>query len=857
MKNKFYEHVFRISLFLMFLILYPFIGYSTSLLPGQSVRVEFNTTSGEYGPVWTTNNPTLQLSSIGFMCDVTAKAYFGGTATVTCTYKAQVGFTVYNRTKQWSFTCYDTYISISPTSETLSVNESFQIHYGFDRPTFVTPQIQYTGYDYNIVSVSDYGMVTARGEGTTSIYVKSNIGTNTEICTVTVSGTNDDDDDNNDNVTSNNIYAYDEWSPGSNTLIIELDEAGTLSNYISESEMYNIRNLTIKGPLNGTDLRLLRAMAGVDLNGNPTYKGLLEILDLKEAYFVEGGSWYYCNTDYNIYYYTKNLQNSIPDYAFRRCRLSSIRYPKYAYMLGDFCDLINGNTVNNVLIPPGASSIYQVQTSVIPSSMSYVGSLPSKYTQVYCYATIPPEASDIDEIAPNATLYVPKGCAQAYWQAPGWRNFSKIEETLDVYHTLYVKVGENGTFNYKGESLKVKHSVPYSTYRGFEIMETEDVIVEIIPDDGYVISLLKLINNDNVINIPIPSDSTSINIGKISQHSTLEVEFAKEYLVSLSVSPDNAGITTGAGCYFEDNRINVTATPNTGYLFANWSEIDSTIVSYNSNYSFVVSDNRELVANFVENDLSLNISDVVEPSCYGAANGMVTAYAQGGLPPYKYQLEDSIYNTTSGSFIFDNLSAGDYIITVTDNTGFNTITNVYIDEPAELNPGEISSDGQMASVGESFETISSVQDAISDHDTLTYRWKMNGDVIENSNVPQFKPSDLNVGTYIFTREVKDNCSDWMVSDGSWTLTIDAVDLYENYNDIVAIYPNPTHDKVYVVCDNIDDITIVSMTGQIVRYKDVDDNQAIIELHDFPYSIYTLLIRRNDGHIIHKKIIYNR
>src|ERR1035437_2342291 len=44
------------------------------------------------------------------------------------------------------------------------------------------------------------------------------------------------------------------------------------------------------------------------------------------------------------------------------------------------------------------------------------------------------------------------------------------------------------------------------------------------------------------------------------------------YTVTLSSNPAAGGTTTGGGTYNLDSSVTVTATPNTGYLFINWTE---------------------------------------------------------------------------------------------------------------------------------------------------------------------------------------------------------------------------------------------------------------------------------------------
>jgi len=77
------------------------------------------------------------------------------------------------------------------------------------------------------------------------------------------------------------------------------------------------------------------------------------------------------------------------------------------------------------------------------------------------------------------------------------------------------------------------------------------------------------------------------------------------YTVAVS---SNNGTTTGNGSYACDSVANLTATPNTCYQFTNWTE-NGNIVSTNSIYSFPVTANRNLVANFELKQFSITLSN--------------------------------------------------------------------------------------------------------------------------------------------------------------------------------------------------------------------------------------------------------
>lgn len=523
------------------------VAKGSVLYPGKAYDVYHEPVGAEYSPSWSTDNPTLHLSSVGFLCHVTAQAYFGGTATVTCTYKDRIGTSTYTRTKKWSFTCSDTKISISPTSKRIKTGDSFQINCSYDQTTYFSPSVQYTGYDSKVVSISQSGLVTAVGEGSTQIYVKSNIGTNSAICTVDVSK-------NSSGGSNAANSAYYDWD-SSNTRVITVTEPGTLPDHITDSQKYNIKDLAVIGPINGYDLRLLREMCGMNENNSPT-NGKLEVLDLKEAIFVGGGPWYLYRS---MYYYTSDFPG-MPDYSFAwMSNLKRIRFPKYCR------DLTNESTLQcysleHISIPPGVVSldghslrgggawqkIVPMTTLSLPSSMVNFDADIYEYdnlTDIYCYAVTPPvikypSSFKSQTNITQGTLYVPRGCAQSYWRAEGWRSFKNIKETLDVCHTLYFRVGANGSVKYNDQKISQLYPVFYAGWQAFEIPESETVEIEILPDEGYSVESVTL----DGVTMGLPSSDNKLSLGKISKHAECFVTFGKKAYVDDAIMELDGGI---------------------------------------------------------------------------------------------------------------------------------------------------------------------------------------------------------------------------------------------------------------------------------------------------------------------------
>ena len=76
------------------------------------------------------------------------------------------------------------------------------------------------------------------------------------------------------------------------------------------------------------------------------------------------------------------------------------------------------------------------------------------------------------------------------------------------------------------------------------------------------------------------------------------------------------------------------------------------------------------------------VTSSLSPSCIGACNGLATVSAAGGTPPYTYQWDDPLLQTTATA---DSLCAGTYIVSVSDANGCSPgIDTVTIVEPDSI-----------------------------------------------------------------------------------------------------------------------------------------------------------------------------
>ncbi len=93
--------------------------------------------------------------------------------------------------------------------------------------------------------------------------------------------------------------------------------------------------------------------------------------------------------------------------------------------------------------------------------------------------------------------------------------------------------------------------------------------------------------------------------------------------------------------------------------------------------------NQAFHINIIQNTLAASLVLTQNINCAGGANGSVTASATGGTAPLEYSLNGGNFQQSP---IFQNLSAGNFTVTVRDANGFSISTN----QVAGTNPAPVS-----------------------------------------------------------------------------------------------------------------------------------------------------------------------
>ena len=143
---------------------------------------------------------------------------------------------------------------------------------------------------------------------------------------------------------------------------------------------------------------------------------------------------------------------------------------------------------------------------------------------------------------------------------------------------------------------------------------------------------------------------------------------AQTFTITATANPTEGGTVTGAGTYAEGATCTLTATANEDYVFVNWTE-NGEEVSNEASYSFTVTGNRNMVANF--RYIRYAIFAAVRP----AGSGTVSANSSSSSScMFSCDFEDGLQNWTTIDANGDGynwMHSHDYTHSNLDNEGHN------------------------------------------------------------------------------------------------------------------------------------------------------------------------------------------
>ena len=335
----------------------------------------------------------------------------------------------------------------------------------------------------------------------------------------------------------------------------------------------------------------------------------------------------------------------------------------------------------------------------------------------------------------------------------------------------------------------------------------ENCTVNAMPNAGYTFT--NWTNNGTVVSTEQSYTFT------VTQDANLVAHFTQDhYTVTVSVDPQQAGTATGGGSFTYGETCTLTATPNTGYAFVNWTK-DGTVVSSNANYSFTVTNNGDYVANFAVARYTLTV--LAEPAEGGHVVG-------GGN--YDYGHVTTLRATANEGYEFVNWTKDGAVVSS------NAIYSVVVREDAEyvahflINTFEIKAntnpDNSGTITGEGYynygETCTLTVTPNNDYEFIN--WTLNGQVV----------SETESFSFIVT-EAADYVAHLQYVEG----------VAEQSGITISLFPNPAKSKLTIeASEPVNLLEIYTINGALVyRQNDCSDK---IEVNVQNYAIGTYMIR---------------
>jgi hypothetical protein len=488
--------------------------------------------------------------------------------------------------------------------------------------------------------------------------------------------------------------------------------------------------------------------------------------------------------------------------------------------------------------------------------------------------------------------------AVCYASTGGYQTSSSPTYYWQAYHVL----GDGSIMPYRVQPTpnNVSHATTFpsgATY--FQVNAQEGSYVAISQNN--TLKGVALVPASGTVNVPVSgvtAGQVRIVVTKPQRQPYIQditVGNPQTYTINVSANPSNAGNVSGGGTYNEGTYCSVMATPANGYEFVNWTE-GGNVVSTSASYTFMVTGNRTLVANFQE--------QIVYYSIRVSANPIVAGTVTGG-GSYPQGESCTVSATANEGFSFSNWTEGGNVVstnanyTFTVTSGRNLVANFVSGTQSytisvSANPDNA---GTVTGGGTYEEGTSCTVTATPNQRYLFVNWTENGvevsteqsytftvtvdrTLVANFGMPMIEitasvdpeeaASVSGAGTYNYGEEVTlilTRNEDWafqnwtedgIVVSNEMTYTFIATEnrdlvahfeytegVGEQNGNIVLIYPNPVSNKLIVENhEALGTVEIYNLMGALIYSQNGCGNKVEIHTADLPSGVYFIRMTSN-------------
>ena len=354
---------------------------------------------------------------------------------------------------------------------------------------------------------------------------------------------------------------------------------------------------------------------------------------------------------------------------------------------------------------------------------------------------------------------------------------------------------------------------------GGTYQQGQSCTVDATPASGYTFT--NWTENGNVVSTNASYTFT------VTGNRTLVANFVQQqYTISVSPNPILAGIVTGGGAYNPGDNCTVTATANNGYTFTNWTE-NGNVVSTNASYSFTVTGNRTLVANFQVQ--TFTVAATANPAEGGIVEGAGT---------YNFGIRCTLTATANEGYNFVNWTEDGEVVSTMATYTFPVTANHTLVANFELQTFRVKVAVNPAEAGSvTGEGIYNYGDEVTltvvrNEDWAFLNWSENGELVSEEL------------TYVFIiTSNHDLDANFIYTEGVGENSISA-----------NIYPNPTSGEVVLEAEGLSHVRIVNVYGQTVYNTDLEGGHVHIDLSQMAKGIYMMHIEAEGGQTVRKVVV---
>ncbi|WP_296618756.1 T9SS type A sorting domain-containing protein [Marivirga sp.] len=438
-------------------------------------------------------------------------------------------------------------------------------------------------------------------------------------------------------------------------------------------------------------------------------------------------------------------------------------------------------------------------------------------------------------------------------------------ENLQSEVTLTLSAGQKIYINWRDTHSTAGFDWSITKGRSSQTISFTDLPEKFVNDEAFELSAtassgLAISYSSSNLDVATISGSTLTIIGAGQTTITASQDGNADYLAAPTVQKvltvnkldQTISITSIADKFITDPDFDVEATASSGlaltYEISGPATINGTTISLEGTVGTVT-----ITANQAGNEqynaatasesfqvtedpcIGFSITEVLtsDVSCAGESDGLIEVIITGGIPPFTYSLNES---SQVESNIWEGLSAGEYIITVTDSIGCTLSDTVLIGSPNVLEiSAEVTNSTSLDGNGAIELTVSGGMGAYS------YLWS-NG-----ANTSMIDGLEIGVYTVIVTDE--NGCSKEQSFELGGVTSNDNAQENE-----FKVYPNPAHSEISLIHNGKSDrLKIYNARGKIIKDLKVEGESTKIDLSNWSPGLY--FIRLNKVGLTQKFVKY--